>query len=182
VLYHHARSGLPGCHRHHLGCANMLLAVISGALTSSSVPTNLLPNISEVGQKPLLLSRSPSLTSSHHHPKVWQKCKFTATSLLFWLLLWDIKEALTSPFLPFFSIACSRRFLQSNSQHFFYTTTSKTHTSSSNTKNNKMSSDKAITFSAREMEVLALAWQCMEAQPKVSPLVPFHPQLLKTLA
>jgi hypothetical protein len=26
----------------------------------------------------------------------------------------------------------------------------------------------AITFSAREMEVLALAWQCMEQQPKVS--------------
>ncbi|KAF2823523.1 hypothetical protein CC86DRAFT_69053 [Ophiobolus disseminans] len=28
-------------------------------------------------------------------------------------------------------------------------------------------SDKSITLSAREMEVLALAWQCMEAQPKI---------------
>jgi hypothetical protein len=24
------------------------------------------------------------------------------------------------------------------------------------------------TFSAREMEVLAIAWQCMESEPKVS--------------
>jgi hypothetical protein len=158
------------------------LRLTLGTLTSFPVLAHFPSKGRKVRKKPLLLSRSPSLTSSHHHPKVWQKCKFTATSLLFWLLLWDIKEALTSPFLPFFSIACSRHFLQSNSQHFFYTTTSKTHTSSSNTKNNKMSSDKAITFSAREMEVLALAWQCMEAQPKVSPLVPFHPQLLKTLA
>jgi hypothetical protein len=28
-------------------------------------------------------------------------------------------------------------------------------------------SDKSVTFSPREMEVLALAWQCMETQPKV---------------
>jgi hypothetical protein len=32
--------------------------------------------------------------------------------------------------------------------------------------------EKSITFSPREMEVLALAWQCMEAQPKVRFLVP----------
>ncbi|KAL5118353.1 hypothetical protein ACEQ8H_003702 [Pleosporales sp. CAS-2024a] len=30
-----------------------------------------------------------------------------------------------------------------------------------------MSADKSIAFSAREMEVLALAWQCMEQQPKI---------------
>lgn len=30
-----------------------------------------------------------------------------------------------------------------------------------------MSSNTTIQFSPREMEVLALAWQCMEAQPKV---------------
>jgi hypothetical protein len=33
----------------------------------------------------------------------------------------------------------------------------------------------AVTFSAREMEVLALAWQCMEAQPKVSDENLIHP-------
>jgi hypothetical protein len=32
--------------------------------------------------------------------------------------------------------------------------------------------DKSIQLSAREMEVLALAWQCMEAQPKVRPNPP----------
>ncbi|KAF1841562.1 uncharacterized protein K460DRAFT_293388 [Cucurbitaria berberidis CBS 394.84] len=30
-----------------------------------------------------------------------------------------------------------------------------------------MAGDKEISFSGREMEVLALAWQCMEGQPKV---------------
>jgi hypothetical protein len=37
-----------------------------------------------------------------------------------------------------------------------------------------MSADKAIVFSAREMEVLALAWQCMEQQPKVRIPLPCH--------
>ncbi|KAF2032292.1 hypothetical protein EK21DRAFT_87414 [Setomelanomma holmii] len=30
-----------------------------------------------------------------------------------------------------------------------------------------MTTDKSVQFSAREMEVLALAWQCMESQPKI---------------
>jgi hypothetical protein len=30
-----------------------------------------------------------------------------------------------------------------------------------------MAGNKEISFSPREMEVLALAWQCMETQPKV---------------
>jgi hypothetical protein len=32
-----------------------------------------------------------------------------------------------------------------------------------------MAKEEGVSFSPREMEVLALAWQCMETEPKVSP-------------
>lgn len=34
--------------------------------------------------------------------------------------------------------------------------------------------DQSVSFSSREMEVLALAWQCMETEPKVRPYRTSH--------
>jgi hypothetical protein len=44
-----------------------------------------------------------------------------------------------------------------------------------------MAAEKSITFSPREMEVLALAWQCMDTQPKVRPSSPRLPSSAHTL-
>lgn len=78
-----------------------------------------------------------------------------------------IKATLTSPFRLSFFILSSRHFLHITNKQLFYTRTSKLHHPTSSTPPIFTMSNKNITLSAREMEVLALAWQCMEAQPKV---------------